>query len=269
MLSVSTYFGRGYAVDLELANKVVLVTAGSGDGVGSAVARRYAAEGAKVAITYRSRPKVADRVADEVESLGGQALPVFYDLADHDSIRAAVATVSERWGGIDVLVANASSGPASAGAAIEDVPDEAWQTKLRTDVEGTYLTLRTVAPVMKRRGGGRIVLVSSTGWEHGRAGDRPYEAVSGAAKSALIGLARSLAVELGHEEILVNVVSPGAIRSPLLDQFLGEAGVRALAGTAASGKVSTADDIAAGIVFLGSFANGNTTGATLPVDGGV
>ncbi len=67
----------------------------------------------------------------------------------------------------------------------------------------------------------------------------------------------------------MNVVSPGAIRSPLLDQFLGEEGVRELAATAASGRISTAEDIAAGIIFLGSFANGNTTATTLPVDGGV
>ncbi len=101
-------------MDLGLANKVVLVTAGSGDGVGSAVARPYAAEGSRVAITYRSRPEIADKVAAEVEQPGGQALPVYYDLADHDSVR-----------------------------------------------EGTYVTLRSVAPVMKQRGGGRIVLVSS------------------------------------------------------------------------------------------------------------
>ncbi|ONI85349.1 hypothetical protein ALI144C_13710 [Actinosynnema sp. ALI-1.44] len=257
-------------MDLGLRDKVVLVTAGSGAGVGSATARAYGAEGAKVAITYRSHPEAAEKIAEEVERLGGTAITVHYDLADPSTIDGAVRTVADRWGGIDVLVANASSGPASMpGTAFADIPVRSWRAKLRTDIEGTFYTAQMVIPWMNRREWGRIVFVSSTGWTHGRAGQFPYEAATGTAKAALHGLAHSLAVTLGSDAILVNLVSPGAIASVALEQFLGPDGVIALRKTTATGRISTAEDIANAILFLGSAANRNITAATLPVDGGI
>ncbi|HEY5834824.1 SDR family NAD(P)-dependent oxidoreductase [Streptomyces sp.] len=254
-------------MELGLKNKVVLVTAGSGDGVGSATARAFAQEGARVAVTYCTRPQAGEAVAKDVESLGGEAMSVHYDLGDIASIDTAVAAVQERWGPIEVLVANATFGPVYGHGAFEEVPAEAWQRKFRADVEGTYRTAQACVAAMRREGWGRIVFVSSTGWVSGRAGRAPYQAAMATSKAALHGLTRSLAIDLGAAGILVNTVSPGAVDGARLRGRLGEQAVNAIAAATATGRISTPDEVAAAIVFLCSAANGNITGTDLFVDG--
>ncbi|MFE2584098.1 SDR family NAD(P)-dependent oxidoreductase [Streptomyces sp. NPDC059378] len=245
-------------MDTALKDRVVLVT-GASKGIGAATARAFGQEGARVAITYRDSPEKAEKVASEVEAAGGQALVVRLDLEDLRTVEEAVNTVVERWGGIDVLVANAvrwgGDGPPDPSIRFEDVPLDEWQAMIGANLIGAAAQVRAVLPSMRSRGWGRIVLISSSVAEEGLPGPGPY----GTAKSGLYGLARSLAWEAGRDGILVNVVAPGLTltdsRAPI-PKFVTD---KLAAGTPTR-RLSDADDVAKLVLFLGSGANGNLTG---------
>ncbi|MEV7341318.1 SDR family NAD(P)-dependent oxidoreductase [Streptomyces sp. NPDC093544] len=245
-------------MDTALKDRVVLVT-GASKGIGAATARAFGQEGARVAITYRDSPEKAEKVASEVEAAGGQALVVRLDLEDLRTVEEAVNTVVERWGSIDVLVANAvrwgGDGPPDPSIRFEDVPLDEWQAMISANLIGAAAQVRAVLPSMRSRGWGRIVLISSSVAEEGLPGPGPY----GTAKSGLYGLARSLAWEAGRDGILVNVVAPGLTltdsRAPI-PKFITD---KLAAGTPTR-RLSDADDVAKLVLFLGSGANGNLTG---------
>ncbi|MFE5851890.1 SDR family NAD(P)-dependent oxidoreductase [Streptomyces sp. NPDC056500] len=248
-------------MDTALKDRVVLVTGGS-TGIGAATALAYGREGARVALTYRSRSRSADEVASRIETVGGQALTTHLDLEDLDSVERAVGAVVERWGSIDVLVANAvhwgGDGPPHPDIRFEDIPLEEWQAMIGANLIGAAAQVKAVLPGMRSRGWGRIVLISSSVAEEGVPGPGPY----GTAKSGLHGLARSLAWEAGRDGILVNVVAPGLTltdsRPPL-----PAAVVHDFATRTPTRRLSDADDVARLVVFLGSGANGNLTGEVI------
>lgn len=200
-------------------------------------------------------------------AVGGRALPVSMDLADPESIHAAVARTQE-WGeGIGVLVANAyDAGGWTPGVPtpFERIPVARWQQILRSNLEGTFHLIRAVLPSMRSLGTGRIVLVSSGAVENGSAGTGPYAA----AKSGLHGLCRSLAAELGPDGILVNVVMPGITTTERAMELLPAQLTTAVTASTPTGRLSTPDDIARAIRFPGSIDNGNITGEILRVSGG-
>ncbi|MGW1156978.1 SDR family NAD(P)-dependent oxidoreductase [Streptomyces sp. NPDC002513] len=245
-------------MDTALKDRVVLVT-GASTGIGAATARAYGQEGARVAITYRSNPEKAEKVVSEIEAAGGQALAVRLDLEDLPTVEAAVNTVVERWGGVDVLVANAvrwgGDGPPDPTVRFEHVSLEEWQAMISANLIGAAAQVRAVLPSMRSRGWGRIVLISSSVAEEGVPGPGPY----GTAKSGLYGLARSLAWEAGRDGILVNVVAPGFTLTdsrPPIPKAITDA----LASGTPTRRLSDADDVARLVLFLGSGANGNLTG---------
>jgi 3-oxoacyl-[acyl-carrier protein] reductase len=250
-------------VDLELDRRVVLVTGGSG-GIGASIARAFGAERARVALTYHHHRERAERVAREVERLGGEATVVGYDLADLASVRAAVALVEERWGGVDVLVANAVRSETSPPGPFEARPVEEWREVLRSNLEGTLATVQAVLPSMKARGWGRLVLVAANALVEGLPGWEAY----GAAKAGLFGLARTLAWELGPAGILTNVVVLSLTVTDRNRRAIPPAVVERVRATTPSGRLSEPDDVARAVVFLSSAANGNISGAFLPVNGG-
>jgi NAD(P)-dependent dehydrogenase (short-subunit alcohol dehydrogenase family) len=246
-------------MDTAMTGRVVLVTGGS-SGIGRAIAKAYGSEGARVALTYRSGEAAARTTGREVEAAGGEALVLPLELGRIDSCEEMVAAIREAWGGIDVLVANAVQWPDRApedGAGFEHMRVGRWQTTLRTNLEGTFATVRAALPAMREReGGGRIVLVSSGLAEEGMPGGGDY----GAAKAGLHGLARSLAWELGREGILVNVVDTGfTLTERNLERIADEMRER-VAGAVPSGRLSTPEEVARLVVFLGSAANGNISG---------
>lgn len=249
-----------HLMDTELEDRVVLVT-GASTGIGAATARAYGREGARVAITYRNNPDKAEQVAADVEASGGQAHIVRLDLEDLPTIDQAAASVIERWGGIDVLVANAvrwgGDGPPDPSVRFEDVAPKEWEAMINANLVGTAASVRAVLPSMRTRGWGRIVLISSSVAEEGLPGPGPY----GTAKSGLYGLARSLAWNGGRDGILVNVVAPGLTLTGSRD--IPEFVTDALAAATPSRSLSTSDDVAKIIVFLGSGANGNLTGEVI------
>src|SRR5215472_12040724 len=130
-------------MDLGLRDKVVLVT-GSSSGIGKAAALAFAGEGARVIVTYHENQPGAEATAEQVRVAGGQALVLHYDLANPDSVRAAVQSVQTEWGALNVLVNNAvlMSGAGPTGKPFEDLPIERWQETLRGNLEGIILTIK-------------------------------------------------------------------------------------------------------------------------------
>ncbi|HYS34335.1 MAG TPA: SDR family oxidoreductase [Pseudonocardiaceae bacterium] len=257
-------------MELGLRGRVVFVTGGS-SGIGQATAVAFGREHANVAITYRANTDGAKATVAAVTAAGGQATAVRLELADPDSIRAAIAETTARWGGIDVLVNNAAETDRHAeafnpaGPAFADIPPEHWRPQLTTGLDGIFHTLQAALPAMRGRDHGRIAFVSSAAAEHGG----PREQAYAATKSALTGLTATLARELGPDGILVNIVMPAMTTTDRVRRIVPEPVQQMIAGHLPTGTLSTPDDVANAIVFLCSIANGNITGETLHVTGGL
>lgn len=249
-------------MDLGLEDKRVLIT-GATRGIGLATARVFAEERARVAITYHTSDAVAKRV---VEELGGddRACALRCDLADPASIREAVGAVENRWGGVDVVVANAQTwvwvNPEDM-PAYQDFPMDYWLARFRENVEGHMWTVRQALGGMRERGWGRIVLLSSVTATHGNPGSELYSA----AKASLHGFARALMWT--RDGVLANVVAPGGTLTESLEAVAPELLEQAARETP-SGRLSTAEEVARVIVFLCSEANGNINGEVVHTAGG-
>jgi NAD(P)-dependent dehydrogenase (short-subunit alcohol dehydrogenase family) len=253
-------------MQLGLTNKVALVT-GASRGIGAACAGTLAAEGVRVAVGYHADQSAADQVVAAIASAGGQAQTVQLDLTLPQTITAAIASIEQRWGGVDVLVACAwiTPGWAPPEAALESTPAAAWQTQLRGNVEGTVATIQAVLPHMRASGWGRIVLISSGAAEDGSPGLEHY----GAAKSALHGLSRGLARSAGPAGILINVVVPGLIATARHRQFIPAEVLEQVAANTPIRRLASEDDVAHLVTFLASACNGAVTGSEVRVSGGL
>jgi len=229
--------------------RVALVTGGN-RGIGLACARALAARGDRVAVTYRSAPP------DEPDFLA-----VRCDQTDTDQVEAAVAEVEAALGPVEVLVANA--GMADDGLALS-MTDERFAGVLDANLHGTFRVVRRVSRSMLRKKRGRIVLISSVVAFAGAAGQVNYAA----SKAGLVGLARSLARELGSRSITTNVVAPGFVDTDMTAS-LPEARRAELLAQIPLGRYATPEEVAAVVEFLTSDAAGYVTGAVVPVDGGL
>jgi len=251
-------------MDLKLKDSTVLVT-GSSSGIGKAAAIAFGAEGANVGVTYHANREGADETARKVREAGGQALVLHYDLADRDSIRASLESVKKEWGRLNVLVNNAApmevSGP--TGKLFEDVPLKNWEEMLRKSLEGLTLTIQCALPLMRKSGWGRIVNVSSDATD-GWPGLGPYAT----AKAGIHGLTRTLAVELGPANILSNVVMPGAVMTERTQQHITAEQREQIKQNMATRQLTTPEDVAALIVFLGSPVNRQIIGEVIRINGG-
>jgi len=251
-------------VDLKLAGRVALVTGASG-GIGTAIARAFALEGANVALGYHTAKDQAQRLADQIDSDGGHTLVVHHDLADPRSIQAAVDLVVGAWGRLDTLVASAWAAPGwlPPDTLAESVPAQAWQEQLRINVEGTAATIQAVLPQMRSQHWGRIVLLSS-GAADGAPGLEHYAA----AKAALRGISRSLAASAGPAGILTNIVMPGLIPTEKHRRTIPAQALEQWAAQTPTRRLATEDDVARVAVFFASPANASTTGTEIRVNGG-
>jgi 3-oxoacyl-[acyl-carrier protein] reductase len=244
-------------MEFGLKGRVVLVT-GASSGIGRATAVAFAREGAKVALTYKSKREEAEKTADSVRAAGGEAWVLAFDLEDEASPRAVIHGLAEHWGALDVLVNNAVRWP-SGFTSLEESRD--WRAVVRGNVEGTMGLIQAAIPLMRKSGGGRIVNVSSGLAVDGLPGSSAYTA----AKAALHGLTRTLAKELAPQGILVNVVMAGTVASEARPRPAWL--IQQMSECAATGRMTLADEVARSIVFLGSLANGHTTGELLRTDG--
>jgi NAD(P)-dependent dehydrogenase (short-subunit alcohol dehydrogenase family) len=229
-------------------NRVVLVT-GGGRGIGLACARAFAANGDRVAITVNSSAP-----SDEF-------FVVKCDVRDDASVEAAFVAIEAELGPVEVLVANA--GITDDGLFVR-MKSEQFTNVVDTNLNGAYRVSQRAATKMLRARTGRIIFVSSVVGLMGSAGQANYAA----AKAGLVGLARSLARELGSRNITANVVAPGPITTDMT-AALPEERQAALADAVPLGRFGTADEVAATVVFLASPAAAYITGAVIPVDGGL
>lgn len=239
-----------------LGGKKALVTGGS-RGIGSAIAKRLAADGAEVAITYAGNKAAADATVAIIEQAGGKAVAIQANAGDDASQRAGVEAAVQALGGLDILVHNAG---VAEFAGIEEDTDEAFDRQFGVNVRGLHVGTRAALPHLPD--GGRVILVGSV------AGDRaPFAGMStyGATKAAVAGLGRGWAKDLAPRNILVNVIQPGPIDTDMAPK--GEA-ADAFRQIVPLGRFGSVEEIAGVAAFLAGPDASYITGATLNVDGG-
>ncbi|APT58430.1 3-oxoacyl-ACP reductase [Roseomonas gilardii] len=247
---------------MRLKDKVAIVT-GAGSGFGEGIAKRFAQEGAKVAV-LDLRADAAERVAREI---GGDAIAVTADVGDGPSVHRAVEQVRAAFGGrIDTLVNNA--GTTHRNQPVLDVDEETFDRVMRVNVKSIYLFAREVVPVMREAGGGVILNIGST------AGLRPRPGLSwyNASKGAVNVMSKSLALDFAPWKIRVNAICPVMGATGLLSEFMGVPDTpenRAkFVSTIPLGRMSRAEDIANAALYLASDEAEFITGVEFPVDGG-
>lgn len=242
-----------------LEGKVALVTGGS-SGIGSATVRVLAREGAKLAFTYRKNKEGADALVGELEGKGQTAKSIQCEVSDFARAQEVVDEVSQDFGTLDILVNNAGS---NQDKVIWKMTEEAWDEVVATDLKGTFNYIRAVAPLLKEKGSGKIITVSSINALRGKFGQSNYAA----AKAGVIGLSKSVAKELGRYSVNVNVVCPGIIATEMIksmpEDFLSKSVEEIVLG-----RMGTPEDVAEVIAFLASEAARHITGEVIKVDGG-
>ena len=222
---------------------------GGSKGIGYGIALRMAKAGHRVAATYRSGEVPAD------------ALGVQCDVTDPGQVEAAFAQVESSLGNVEVLVANAGI---TRDTLLMRMSDDDWDQVIATNLTGAFRVARRAARAMIRGRFGRIVFISSVVGLMGSAGQVNYAA----SKSGLVGMARSLARELGSRGVTVNVVAPGFIETDMTAE-LGEDLIKKYSEQIPLGRLGSVDDIAGAVEFLASDAASYISGAVIPVDGGL
>ena len=250
-------------------DKRVAVVTGGASGIGRAIVQALAENGAQVAIVD-IEDEGALRAADEIADAGGTCVALHGDVANVEQMDSVVAKVLERFGRIDILINNAGINTRSDRVPIHQYPLEDWNRILETDLTGVFVTSRAVIPAMLEGGGGRIVNISSI------AGLVPLRLQTAyvAAKAGVANLTRSMALELGPQNILVNAVAPGSTLTRGTEAlFYGPDG--AYSERAASlishiplGRPGQPAEIAAAVLFLVAPEASYVNGVVLPVDGG-
>jgi 3-oxoacyl-[acyl-carrier protein] reductase len=240
-----------------LEGKTALVTGGS-RGIGAAIAKRLAREGAGVALTYTSSPQKAADVVAAITGAGGRGLAIEADSADAEAVRGAIATTIRAFGSLDVLVNNAG---ALKVAPIDQISLDDFDRMVAINVRAVFVAVQEASRHMKE--GGRIITIGSV-----NADRMPFAggAVYAMTKAAVAGLTRGLARDLGPRGITVNNVQPGPVdtdMNPAEGQFADS--LKALMALPRYGK---ADEIAAMVAYLAGPEAGFVTGASLTIDGG-
>jgi 3-oxoacyl-[acyl-carrier protein] reductase len=242
-----------------LKDKVAIVT-GASQGIGRDTALALASAGAKVGLAARNEGKLAELV-NEIAAGGGSAIAVKMDVADAEQVKAGFKQVLEKFGKLDILVNNAAI--TRDGLAMR-MKSEDWEAVLRTNLTGAHLCIQQALPTMMKARAGRIINITSVVAQSGNAGQANYVA----AKAGLIGLTKAIAIEIASRNITVNAVAPGFIETPMTD-VLPDKVKEELKTRIPLGRMGSARDVAAAIVFLASDEAGYITGHVLNVNGGM
>jgi 3-oxoacyl-[acyl-carrier protein] reductase len=240
-----------------LDGRVAVVT-GAGRGIGRGIATAYARAGATVVLAARTVDELSD-VAAEIESEGGQALAVPTDVTHPAQIDALFARVGDELGGTDLLVANA--GGTIGGGPVETSDLDSWRATFTLNVDGVYLSARAAIPQLRARGGGKIIVMGSGAGRRAGAGWGSYAS----AKAAVAMLVRILALELRADQIAVNEIVPGPVRTVLIENL-----PPAIAGTVAGVATEwfkTPEAVADLALYLARLPNDGPTGQTFSLLG--
>ncbi|MYF84976.1 MAG: glucose 1-dehydrogenase [Rhodospirillaceae bacterium] len=240
---------------MQLKDKAAIVT-GAASGFGEAIARRYAAEGANV-VCADLNDQLGRKVADEI---GGAY--VHADVADRDDVKAMVRTAVDRYGRLDTMVNNA--GITHVNRPMLEVGEEEFDRIFAVNVKAIYLAALEIVPLMREQGGGCIINTASTAGLRPRPGLTWYNASKGAA----ITMTKSMAAELGPDNIRVNALCPVAGDTPLLSSFLGANPREAFEATVPLGRLCTSEDVAMAALWLACEEASFIPGVAFPVDGG-
>jgi len=245
---------------MKLKDRVALVTGGS-RGIGRAIVKALAAEGAKVAFIYRGSQQAAESLAQEVRSAGGVAKAYQCDVTNTDEAQKVAEAVEKDWGPVNILVNN-------AGIIHDDLfvrmEPEKWRAVLETNLGGTYNFCRAVAYSMMKQRKGRIINISSVAAEHTNPGQTNYAA----SKGAINAFTRALAVELASRGVTVNAIAPGFIETDMSEAVRNKAG-DLIKKMIPMRRLGQPEDIAKVAVFLASDEASYLTGQVLTVDGGL
>jgi len=241
-----------------LDGKVSLVT-GASKGIGRAIARALAAQGATVVLAARDRARLSEAV-EEIKSAGGKAEALGLDVADRASVEACFNAVLKTHGRLDHLVNNAGL---TRDNLLLRMKDEEWQQVLATNLTGVFLcTQAALRPMLKQRSG-RIVNITSVVGLTGNSGQANYAA----SKAGVVGFTKSIAREVASRSITVNAVAPGFIETDMTAAMTDKAR-EAVLSAVPLGRVGRAEDVAGAVVYLCSEAAAYVTGQVLGVDGG-
>ncbi|MBI5354535.1 MAG: enoyl-[acyl-carrier-protein] reductase FabL [Chloroflexi bacterium] len=245
-------------------NKIALVT-GSGRGIGKAIALHFAQHGADVVINFFRNRAPAEETVREVEKLGRRALLVRADMGDMDDLNRLFDEVEKEFGGLDILIHNAASG--YNRPAMEQKP-KGWDWTMNINARALLFSAQRCADLMQKRGGGKIVSISSAGATR----VLPDYVVVGASKAALESLTRYLGVELISKGINVNAVSPGVVETDALHHFasMGDQQniLQKFIELVPAGRLITPEEVAEVVAFLCTPAASMIVGQTLVMDGG-
>lgn len=240
------------------ADKRVMVITGAGQGIGAAIARRFAAEQARLVLVDIDAGQL-QQLAGELEAAGCEVLPAVVDVTQKTQIQQLVAQVLETFARVDVLVNNAGI---IRDNLIGNISEQDWDRVLDVNLKGAFLFCQAIFPTLKKQLSGRIVNIVSRAWL-GSIGQANYTA----SKGGLVSLTRSLALEFARFQINVNAVAPGVIDTPMTQGMPAEARER-LIRMQPTGKMGTVADVAAAVNFLASADAEFITGQVLHVDGG-
>ncbi len=250
------------AENFDLTGRVAIVT-GASRGIGKAIAEAYARAGAKVVLASRKQ-NALDEAAEAIRAAGGEAIGIVAHNGDKDALYALVERTVAHYGGLDILVNNAATNP-HFGSLLE-AADSYWQKTIEVNLMGNVWLSQAAVKAMRAKGGGKIINVASiVGLTPGR-----YQGIYSITKAAVISLTKTLAVELGADNIQVNAIAPGLVQTKFAQALWGNPELldQVLARTPA-GRIGQPRDITGAALYLASAASDFTTGAVFVLDGGV
>jgi NAD(P)-dependent dehydrogenase (short-subunit alcohol dehydrogenase family) len=245
---------------MRLKEKVSIIT-GAGNGIGKAIATKFAQEGAMTVIADIDEAR-ARQAADAIVGFGGTAMAVRADISDKEDVDAMIAKAIGRFGGIDVLVNNAG---VLHSTPIDEITEEEWDRIFAVNMKGTFLCCQAVLPFMREKGEGRIINIASNA---GRDGGVSTGLAYASSKAAVIGFTRGLARRMAPYGITCNAIAPGTTKSDMISVF-SEEKLQYVRDSIPLGRLGEPEDIAELACLIASQYGSFITGATIDINGGL